>query len=134
MAGIEETDGGGHIEGTVLLIREFDLSDSASGTPHPTGYFRIEFSQSTSWDATRERQQGNPRHLKVVKKYHPENALNAHAAAKEAMKNKKVNGREGWFFLFPYGDEKWSTVEDQITKAIEDYNEAWGLPLNKFFK
>ena len=131
--GYDDTDGGGHIEGTVLLIREFESTDSASGTPHPTGYFRIEFSKDTSCDAPRERQQGNPRDLKVVKTYSPENALAAHTAAKDAMKNKKVEEREGssWFFLPPDGNEKWSTVEDQITKAIEDYHKEWGLSMNK---
>ena len=125
--GIEETDGGGFIPGFVLLIREFEISDPANTTPRPTGYFRIEFSKKDKNIIMRERQKGNPRNLKVVREYQEGNALNTHKAATEAVRNKKVDGKEGWYFLPPDGNETWSKVEEQITEAIQGYNNAWGL-------
>ena len=63
----------------------------------------------------------------MVREYPEANALNTFQAAKDAMKTRKVDGKEGWYFLPPGGNEKWEDVEKQITQAIQDYNDAWGL-------
>ena len=109
--------------GAMLLIREFETSTSANTVPRPTGYFKIVFTRTSKRDEMRELQKGNPRHLEVAKKYEERNALNTHKAAKEAMRSREVEGKEGWFFLQPGGSETWSMVEEQITRAIQDYND-----------
>ena len=90
---VEETDGGGssRMQGSVFLIREFEVSDP----PRPTGYFRIDFCfEGTKGDTVKERQRGNPHDLKMVRKYQQANALNTSEAAKDAMKTRKVDGKE----------------------------------------